>query len=58
MTRRRITNSQAFVDTEQLAEIERRLAAIEAGTMPLHPWEEAKERLRKRRGRAEGIGAF
>ena len=56
MTRRRITNPQAFADAEQLAEIERRLAAIDAGTMPVYPWEEVKERLRMRRGKAEGIG--
>lgn len=33
------------VSAEQRAEIERRLAAIDAGTMPVHPWEEVKQRL-------------
>lgn len=36
------------VSTEQRAEIERRLAAVDAGTMPLHPWEEVKRRLLNR----------
>jgi putative addiction module component (TIGR02574 family) len=48
MTRRRITNPQAFFDAEQRAEIERRLAAVDAGTMPVHPWEEVKEQLLSR----------
>jgi putative addiction module component (TIGR02574 family) len=29
------------------AEIERRIAAIEAGTMPLEPWEEVRRRIEK-----------
>ena len=33
---------------EQRAEIERRLAAVDAGTMPVYPWEEVKERLLNR----------
>ncbi|HVX13093.1 MAG TPA: addiction module protein [Pirellulales bacterium] len=33
---------------EQRAEIERRLAAINAGTMSVHPWEEIKRHLRDR----------
>jgi putative addiction module component (TIGR02574 family) len=33
---------------EQRAEIERRLAAVEAGTMPLYPWEEVRQRLLNR----------
>lgn len=33
---------------EQRAEIERRLAAVEAGTMPVYPWEEVKQRLLNR----------
>lgn len=28
-------------------EIERRVAAIEAGTMPLEPWEDVKRRIEK-----------
>ncbi|HVX63023.1 MAG TPA: addiction module protein [Pirellulales bacterium] len=48
MTPRRITNPQAFVDAEQRAEIERQLAAIDAGTMAVYPWEEVKQRLRNR----------
>jgi len=33
---------------EQRAEIQRRLAAVDAGTMPVHPWEEVKQRLLNR----------
>ena len=33
---------------EQRAEIERRLAAVNAGAMPVHPWEEVKQRLLNR----------
>lgn len=33
---------------EQRAEIERRLAAVDAGTMPVHRWEEVKKRLLNR----------
>jgi putative addiction module component (TIGR02574 family) len=33
------------------AEIERRVAAIEAGTMKLESWEEAKRRISKAAGR-------
>jgi len=29
------------------AEIERRIAAIEAGTMPLEPWEKVRRRIEK-----------
>jgi putative addiction module component (TIGR02574 family) len=29
------------------AEIERRIAAIEAGTMPLEPWEQVRRRIEK-----------
>ena len=36
------------VPPDQRAEIERRLAAIDAGTMPVHLWEEVKKRLRNR----------
>lgn len=34
---------------EQVAEIERRIAAIDAGTMPTYPWEEVKRRLLARK---------
>lgn len=34
--------------TEQCAEIRRRLAAVDAGTMPIYPWEEVKQRLLNR----------
>lgn len=33
---------------DQRAEIERRLAAVDAGTMPVHRWEEVKKRLLNR----------
>jgi putative addiction module component (TIGR02574 family) len=33
---------------EQRAEIERRLAAVNDGTMPVHRWEEVKQRLLNR----------
>jgi putative addiction module component (TIGR02574 family) len=35
--------------TEQQAEIERRLAALDAGTMPAYPWDEVKQRLLNRK---------
>ncbi len=31
---------------DQMAEIERRMAAVDAGQMPTYPWEEVKQRLR------------
>lgn len=34
---------------EQQAEIERRIAAIDAGTMPTYPWEDVKRRLLDRK---------
>jgi putative addiction module component (TIGR02574 family) len=34
---------------EQQAEIERRIAAIDAGTMPTYPWEDVKQRLLNRK---------
>ena len=45
MTRLPGTDPQAFLDAGQRAEIERRIAAIEAGTMPVYPWEEVRRRL-------------
>jgi putative addiction module component (TIGR02574 family) len=34
---------------EQHAEIERRLAAVNDGTMPVYPWEDVRHRLLNRR---------
>ena len=34
---------------DQIAEIKRRIAAIDAGTMPMYPWEEVKQRLLDRK---------
>jgi putative addiction module component (TIGR02574 family) len=39
------------------AEIERRVAAIEAGTVKLESWEEAKRRISKAAGRRRGPNA-
>jgi len=33
------------ISAEQRAEIQRRLAEVEAGTMPVYPWDEVKRRL-------------
>lgn len=33
---------------EQRAEIDRRVAAVDAGTMPLYPWEDVRQRLLNR----------
>jgi putative addiction module component (TIGR02574 family) len=34
---------------EQRTEIERRLAAVNDGTMPVYPWEDVRQRLLNRR---------
>ena len=34
---------------EQQVEIEQRIAALDAGTMPAYPWEEVKQRLMTRK---------
>ena len=42
-------DSPADPDAERAwdAEIERRIAAIEAGTIPLEPWEQVRRRIEK-----------
>lgn len=39
----------APLTNEQVAEIERRIAEVDAGTMPMYSWEEVKQRLLARK---------